>query len=886
MVRITFSEPIENTNDEIAAVVAQIQFDGDTKPFTGTFFDDDGDQLNPPHTFISTNDASLDDLQTFFLQVTTAGQTWNTDATGISAGAAVSTDREGNHMTIIPDIDMLKGVFFDAGGHNMVRNYGENALAAFTATSDQCRPALVNVVAGRADHKDSASDLIYDAHNYFHLKYSEPVIIGDLAGAVKARAGSTFDNAAEHGGDIVDSGSDVTFTGYFKYGNIDVDGDRRLVVGAKDGSPPSTLYRDNTNGENPSAAHGLTIYIAGYRDDDAAAWPGYIGEPGVDDLSFLTESDLDPVGAAVAVLANDYITDTSPALNTVEPSSDLYDDFWPTITDDVTNMGSAGVSMPVGDTNGWDVDPPVFSVYEAGPPSYFEIVSITSLSTGLVNRLEFALRDNFTGQGGWTPKTIVHPFSGADFGVRDSSFGNFFGLTPSDAFTVGDVNAEILVSTYNLALETKVNNILYDPSVNEINVADDSYFTLTITDAGHGWNAISALQINYDSVTGLLTDLAGNIIPSTAIPMAGVERTPPVISLALASVGDNKIYVRFSEPVFGNGSVTPRTAIDKDDFEFTPGTVSITDIEPISYYNDGILEAWFNLSANLTADAAVSERIVPKVNSIYDKITNIMQDSSVHRVTDIGIGVMTPVWAADNIHNAEHYGSDDRTLRVFDGTGYLSDSNITLETSIQAGSYTEYSAVMYYDVDPDDSVLSDSFWLPSFSNALVPDANSEARGLVPFRAEGSVRDFLIPANDEEIVSGNKVQFIVKLGDLFCANLLDSDDPRSLIPWSFSIKDVLKQSAGVTILNNVINTGNGEKTILTYDLSDSGMVVINVFNLAGDLVDVIHRGAQGTGTYTYTWDGTNRAGTTVARGIYFIRVVAPGIDEFRKVMIVK
>jgi len=64
------------------------------------------------------------------------------------------------------------------------------------------------------------------------------------------------------------------------------------------------------------------------------------------------------------------------------------------------------------------------------------------------------------------------------------------------------------------------------------------------------------------------------------------------------------------------------------------------------------------------------------------------------------------------------------------------------------------------------------------------------------------------------------------------------------------------------------------------------VTVQVFNLAGDLVKIIHRGRQGSGEYLYTWDGSNRAGFTVARGIYYIRVTGPDIDEYRKVMVVK
>jgi len=65
-----------------------------------------------------------------------------------------------------------------------------------------------------------------------------------------------------------------------------------------------------------------------------------------------------------------------------------------------------------------------------------------------------------------------------------------------------------------------------------------------------------------------------------------------------------------------------------------------------------------------------------------------------------------------------------------------------------------------------------------------------------------------------------------------------------------------------------------------------MVTVQVFSLDGSLVYVIHRGPQGKGTYTYTWNGRNMGNRIVARGIYFIRVVGPDMDEIRKVMVVK
>jgi len=114
----------------------------------------------------------------------------------------------------------------------------------------------------------------------------------------------------------------------------------------------------------------------------------------------------------------------------------------------------------------------------------------------------------------------------------------------------------------------------------------------------------------------------------------------------------------------------------------------------------------------------------------------------------------------------------------------------------------------------------------------------------------------------------------------------SDWYRSIRPWAFGIKDLVTHRGGATILNNVINPTRGEITALRYTLPTSGMVTITVFTLNGDVVNVLQRGAQGPGEFTVTWDGRNRGGRVVARGVYFVRVVGPGIDETRKVLVVK
>ena len=145
---------------------------------------------------------------------------------------------------------------------------------------------------------------------------------------------------------------------------------------------------------------------------------------------------------------------------------------------------------------------------------------------------------------------------------------------------------------------------------------------------------------------------------------------------------------------------------------------------------------------------------------------------------------------------------------------------------------------------------------------------------------------MVNSNDSEIVPGATLEFLLRIGGLYCSDVKDPDDPRTLKPWKVKITGVKKQRAGVTILNNVINPLKGENAVLQYDLEKSGTVTINIFSLSGDIVKTLFKGTQAEGSYSFTWDGKNTGGRAVARGIYFIRLVGPGIDEYRKVLVVK
>ena len=70
------------------------------------------------------------------------------------------------------------------------------------------------------------------------------------------------------------------------------------------------------------------------------------------------------------------------------------------------------------------------------------------------------------------------------------------------------------------------------------------------------------------------------------------------------------------------------------------------------------------------------------------------------------------------------------------------------------------------------------------------------------------------------------------------------------------------------------------------MPSQGNLRVIVMTADGNIVKYLENGRKPEGLHYYYWDGTNKSGTAVARGIYFIRVVGPEMEETRKVMVVK
>jgi len=282
------------------------------------------------------------------------------------------------------------------------------------------------------------------------------------------------------------------------------------------------------------------------------------------------------------------------------------------------------------------------------------------------------------------------------------------------------------------------------------------------------------------------------------------------------------------------------------------------------------------------------------------------KDSNTVTLSDSAIAALTPAQTA-----SEGIG----LIRAFDGSQWLQAQNITVQARMQPTLTGVSGATLWFDSNVPATLTSPyGLWLPAFAqtgfSGLVPfpDASPWAKGAISSIGAGvgtNLYNFSIPGND--LVSLTMLGFFftiqpnppgqplyvvrLNLPAGAAAGVVPPDSPawhwyRNLMPFSFQVHNIVSQKGGVTILNNVIDPTKGETTRLAYQLPNSGTVTVTVFTLDGDVVARLVNGQQAAGSYSVDWNGRNMAGNAVARGLYFVRIVASGVDEIRKVLVVR
>jgi flagellar hook assembly protein FlgD len=77
-----------------------------------------------------------------------------------------------------------------------------------------------------------------------------------------------------------------------------------------------------------------------------------------------------------------------------------------------------------------------------------------------------------------------------------------------------------------------------------------------------------------------------------------------------------------------------------------------------------------------------------------------------------------------------------------------------------------------------------------------------------------------------------------------------------------------------------------ETILSYDIKERVDVLIEIFNLKGQLVRTLVNEVKPSGHYQAVWDGNDQVGKQAGSGIYYYKMSAGKYSATRKMILMK
>ncbi len=77
-----------------------------------------------------------------------------------------------------------------------------------------------------------------------------------------------------------------------------------------------------------------------------------------------------------------------------------------------------------------------------------------------------------------------------------------------------------------------------------------------------------------------------------------------------------------------------------------------------------------------------------------------------------------------------------------------------------------------------------------------------------------------------------------------------------------------------------------QTRIRFELHEAAPVRVDIFNIAGQLVQQLYNGFLGNGRYEMTWEGKNRNGEQAASGLYILTVQTPAARESQRLVLIR
>ncbi len=157
-----------------------------------------------------------------------------------------------------------------------------------------------------------------------------------------------------------------------------------------------------------------------------------------------------------------------------------------------------------------------------------------------------------------------------------------------------------------------------------------------------------------------------------------------------------------------------------------------------------------------------------------------------------------------------------------------------------------------------------------------------------------------PAASESVVSvvatnEERVQALITnsggFEDVAQVELVVTDLAGNATTWSAEVAlgSLIQRPEQLALHQNFPNPFNPIEgdTSIEYEVTQSGGVVLEVYNLLGQRVRLlVDEGFQAAGLWTTTWDGRDDDGLILASGIYIYRLREPGAKRVRQMLLLK
>jgi len=195
----------------------------------------------------------------------------------------------------------------------------------------------------------------------------------------------------------------------------------------------------------------------------------------------------------------------------------------------------------------------------------------------------------------------------------------------------------------------------------------------------------------------------------------------------------------------------------------------------------------------------------------------------------------------------------------------------------------------YPDIPIDTLKYPSTIWGKTFRNieALTPLAGADTIYAIDMKNNGSPyegRACAVRDSGKTVFFGFPLYFMDKEQAKAAAQKVLAEFGE--VPLGVAGKPENKERiAEVRLLQNAPNPFK-HQTSISYQLPKSGMVTLNIYNIAGQLVKTLINGEHQSGSYTVKWDGRDRQNRQSSAGVYIYHLIIGDQTQSRKMIVLK